>query len=776
MAFPTDPASRLARRVLRVTGTVQGVGFRPFVFRLAESLDLGGYVLNDSAGVLIDVEGEPDHIAELARRLLDEAPPLARIATVTSVDALPSRSTSGFRIVESHDDGTPDAPVSIDSATCPACLAEVDDPTDRRHRYPFTNCTNCGPRYTIVLGVPYDRPATTMAAFTMCDACRAEYDDPRDRRFHAQPNACPMCGPHLTWRDRDGRALADGNEALDAAIEALTSGRIVAVKGIGGYHLAVDATDERAVAELRRRKARDDKPFAVMVQDLAAARLVCTLDAGAAAALSSPRRPIVLAPRQLQSAVVNAVAPGLPEIGVLLPYSPLHHLLLAGTGRPLVMTSGNHSDEPIAHADDDAVTRLGPLADALLTHDRDIHIRCDDSVARAGAGRLQILRRSRGYAPEPLPLPFPATRQVLAVGAELKSTISVAKGTIVVPSHHIGDLEHLATHRSFIQALDHICALYGVTPAVVAHDLHPEYLSTKLAVALGLPTVGVQHHHAHVAACMVEHGRIAPVLGLAFDGLGYGPDGSLWGGELLVADLDSFERVGHLAGVPMPGGTAAIREPWRMAAVWVARAIDRAAVPGALPGLDAATREAVLDLAERPLSPITTSMGRLFDAAAALLGGRRRVSYEAQAAIELEALARTVDRADAPTYTGTVDVVDVDGMTVIDPAGLVRRVVHDVERGVPAALIAAGFHEAIGRATAEVGATLASQRGLGCVALTGGVFQNLRLTEVVEAALTDAGFEVLVHQAVPPNDGGISIGQAAVAAHTPPPGDAADRR
>jgi hydrogenase maturation protein HypF len=767
MAPPTDPSSRPTRRLLRVTGTVQGVGFRPFVFRLAESLDLGGFVLNDSAGVLIDVEGEPDHIAELSRRLLDEAPPLARIATVTSQDAPPSGSTSGFRIVESHDGGTPDAPVSIDSATCPACLAEVDDPTDRRHRYPFTNCTNCGPRYTIVLSVPYDRPATTMAAFTMCDACRAEYDDPRDRRFHAQPNACPTCGPRLIWRDCEGRALSEGNEALDAAIDALTGGRIVAVKGIGGYHLAVDATDEQAVAELRRRKARDDKPFAVMVQDLAAARRVCRLDAVATAALTSPRRPIVLAPRRPESAVVDGVAPGLPEIGVLLPYSPLHHLLLGGTGRPLVMTSGNHSDEPIAHVDDDAVTRLGALADALLTHDRDIHIRCDDSVARAGAGRLQILRRSRGYAPEPLPLPFRATREVLAVGAELKSTISVAKGMIVVPSHHIGDLEHLATHRSFVQALDHVCALYGVTPAVVAHDLHPEYLSTKLAVELGLPTVGVQHHHAHVAACMVEHGRTAPVLGLAFDGLGYGADGSLWGGELLIADLDGFERVGHLAAVTMPGGAAAIREPWRMAAVWVAHALDRTAVSRALPGLDATTREAVLDLAERPVSPVTTSMGRLFDAAAALLGGRRRVSYEAQAAIELEALARTVDRADAPTYEGTVDAIDVDGMTVIEPTSLVRRLVDDRERGVPPAFIAAGFHEAIGRAAAEAGAALASQRGLDCIALTGGVFQNLRLTEVVETTLTGAGFEVLVHQAIPPNDGGISIGQAAVAAHSP---------
>ena len=416
------------------------------------------------------------------------------------------------------------------------------------------------------------------------------------------------------------------------------------------------------MAELRRRKARDDKPFAVLVADADAASQLCELDPAALAALTSPRRPIVLAPRRPDAVVADAVAPNLPELGLLLPYSPLHHLLLVGVGRPLVMTSGNRSDEPIAHVDDDAVARLGPLVDGLLTHDRPIHIRCDDSVVRAAPGRLQVLRRSRGYAPEPLPLPFTARRAVLAVGAELKSTISVVKGQVVVPSHHIGDLEHLATHRSFVQALDHLCRLYGVTPEVVAHDLHPEYLSTKLALELDLPTLGVQHHHAHVAACMVEHGRTDPVLGLAFDGLGYGPDGTLWGGEVLVADLTGYERVGHLATMPMPGGVAAIREPWRMAAVWVTAAAGREAVASALPGLDADTADAVLDLAEREISPRTTSMGRLFDAAAALLGGRRQVTYEAQAAIELEALARTVRREDAPSFDGTVGVVAAGGV------------------------------------------------------------------------------------------------------------------
>ncbi len=764
----------MTRTRLRVTGTVQGVGFRPFVYRHAVALGLVGFVLNDSAGVLIDVEGEPDQIAELTRRIVDEGPRLARVSAVTAEPEPlgplgPPGAAAGFRIVESDDTGAPDVPVSIDSATCPDCLAEVDDPSDRRHGYPFTNCTSCGPRYTIVLHVPYDRPATTMAGFVMCPACQAEYDDPGDRRFHAQPNACPVCGPRLAWRDPSGQVLAEGPAALAAAVEALGGGRVVAVKGIGGYHLAVDATNAEAVAELRRRKERDDKPFAVMVADQAGAERLCRLDHLAAEVLTSPRRPIVLAPRRAGGEVAEAVAPGLPDLGLLLPYSPLHHLLLAGVGRPLVMTSGNLSDEPIAHGDDDAVGRLGGLVDGFLTHDRPIHIRCDDSVIRAAPGRLQVLRRSRGYAPEPLSLPFTAGQQVLAVGAELKSTISVAKGGVVVPSHHIGDLEHLATHRSFVQAVDHLCGLYGVTPDVVAHDLHPEYLSSKLALELDLPTMGVQHHHAHVAACMVEHGRTAPVLGLAYDGLGYGPDGALWGGELLVADLTGYERAGHLAAVPMPGGVAAIREPWRMAAVWAMRAGGRGGVVNALPGLDAGRREAVLDLAERAISPQTTSVGRLFDAAAALLGGRRRVSYEAQAAIELEAWARTVDRRQAPTYDGSVAVAIVDGVVVLDPSLLVARLVDERDRGVPVRVIAAGFHEAIGRASAAAAADLARGRGIDAIALTGGVFQNTRLTEIVEGALVEAGLTVLVHRAVPPNDGGISVGQAAIAAWPTPP-------
>jgi hydrogenase maturation protein HypF len=755
----------VARTRLRVTGTVQGVGFRPFVYRHAVDLGLSGYVLNDSAGVLIDVEGEAESIGELTRRLVDEPPPLARVATVTAEDPSPVASPLGvgFRIVESDTAGAPDVPVSVDTATCADCLAEVNDPADRRFRYPFTNCTNCGPRYTIVVSVPYDRPATTMAGFAMCDTCLREYHDPADRRFHAQPNACPACGPRLVWRDPAGDVLAEGPRALDAAVDALRAGRVVAVKGIGGYHLATDATDDAAVAELRRRKARDDKPFAVMVADVDAARALCSLDAAALDALISPRRPIVLAPRAVGARLAAAVAPGLPEIGVMLPYSPLHHLLLAGCRCPLVMTSGNRSDEPIAHEDDDAVARLGPLVDGLLTHDRPIHIRCDDSVARADRGTVQLLRRSRGHAPEPMDLPFDAARAVLAVGAELKSTIAVAKGSSIVASHHIGDLEHLATYRSFLQAVEHLPALYGVRPEVVAHDLHPEYLSTKWAAELDLDPVAVQHHHAHVAACMVEHGRTDPVVGLAFDGLGYGPDGSLWGGEVLVADLADFQRVAHLRPVPMPGGVAAIREPWRMGAVWAELAGGRDVADVALAAIDPPTRAAVLGVARSRRAPVTTSVGRLFDAVASLLGLRPRVSFEAQAAIELEALAREVPRDRAPTYAGTVTVTPGD-VAVLDPADLVAALLHDLHAGMAVAELAAGFHEALGRAAAALAAGVAAQRGIDTVALPGGVFQNARLSEIVEDELARAGLTVLTHRAVPPNDGGISVGQAAIAA------------
>jgi len=723
-------------------------------------------VSNDSEGVLIDAFGAEDALDDLGRRLVGEAPPLALVnaVEVTEVPADGAGAPPGdFRIVDSRAAGAPAVAVPADVATCADCLRELADPADRRYRYPFINCTNCGPRYTIIQSIPYDRASTTMAAFPMCDACRAEYTDPTDRRFHAEPNACPVCGPHLS---------APG---LEGAAAALRDGRILAVKGLGGYHLACDATDEAAVAELRRRKARDDKPFAVMVRDLDEARRLCELSPAAEEALASVRRPIVLAPRRPgdEAGLAPGIAPGLPELGLMLPYTPLHHLLVEEAGRPLVMTSGNLSDEPIAHDDADAIDRLGPLVDAILTHDRAIHIRCDDSVVRAfqtiGVGKrrllseTQMIRRSRGFAPEPIRLVRPTSTHILAVGAELKNTVAVAKGANVIASHHIGDLEHLAAYRSFLQAVDHLCDLTGVTPEVVAHDLHPEYLSTKFAADLDLPggAVPVQHHHAHVASCLAEHGRPPdrPVLGVAFDGLGMGDDGTIWGGEFLVADLTGYRRVGHLRPVPLVGGNLAIREPWRMAVVWAREAVGRDEAER----FGAATDErwkAVLALAEQPGALLTTSAGRLFDAVAALLGLRARVTYEAQAAIALEALASTVPDSEVPAG------YPIEAADVLDPGPLVAHVVHERDAGTPVPLIAAGFHAALGTAAAATAARLAAASGLDTVALSGGVFQNARLSAVMGRHLTAAGLTVLVHRRVPCNDGGISIGQAAVAAAT----------
>jgi len=749
------------------------VGFRPFVYRHAVDLGLSGYVGNDSEGVIIEAEGSAGSLDELTRRLLKEPPPLAHVATLETDPVPDGDGSDGFRIVDSRAEGAPAVAVSVDVATCDDCLAELVDPADRRHGYPFINCTNCGPRYTIIGSIPYDRASTTMAGFAMCAACRREYDDPADRRFHAEPNACPQCGPQLRLLDSGGRSLAGEGEALKGAADMLRSGHVLAVKGLGGYHLAADATDPTAVASLRRRKARDDKPFAVMVPDTETGRRLCRLSPAAEAELVSARRPIVLAPREAGTTVADEIAPHLPELGLMLPYTPLHHLLLAAVQRPLVMTSGNLSDEPIAHDDTDALARLGPLVDAMLIHDRPIHIRCDDSVVRAlpdlaSGGRrdgTQMIRRSRGYAPEPIVLPVPTSRQLLAVGAELKNTVTVAKGPTLVASHHIGDLEHLPAYRSFLQAVNHLSHLAGVQPDLVAHDLHPEYLSTKFAMDMDLPGLSVQHHHAHIASCLVEHGRTDPVLGVAFDGLGMGPDGTLWGGELLVTDLTGYRRVGHLRSVALPGGNQAVREPWRMALVWSAVALGEEAAERYGKAVDERW-PAILALARNANTAATTSAGRLFDAVAALLGLRSKVTYEAQAAIELEACAAGIPLSEAPGYelaTGR----DAGGL-VLDPSPILARVVADREAGEPLPLISARFHDGLGRGVALAAAELAGEAGLDTVALSGGVFQNTRLTAVVRRWLSDAGLSVLAHQLVPPNDGGISIGQAGVAAAANP--------
>ena len=752
------------RRVrARVTGTVQGVGFRPFVYRLATELGLDGWVLNDTRGVLIEVEGEPEAVAALLARVASEAPPLASVAGVEPEELAP-RSERGFAIVASAAAGEPEAPVSPDSATCEDCLAELFDPADRRYRYPFVNCTNCGPRFTIVTGVPYDRPLTTMSGFAMCAACRAEYEDPLDRRFHAQPNACPQCGPRARLLGRNGEEaeLGEAADAVAAAAAALRAGAIVAIKGIGGYHLACRADDEAAVASLRGRKHREEKPFALLVADPAAASALAELGTEEEALLRSRARPIVLARRRPGAPVAAAVAPRSRELGLMLPYSPLHHLLIADAGTPLVLTSGNVSDEPIAYRDEEAGERLAAIADLMLVHDRPIHTRTDDSVARAvslpAGWRALILRRSRGYVPEALALPAAARAPILACGAELKNTFCLAKGGRAWVGHHVGDLENFETLRSFEEGIAHFEGLFAVAPEVVAHDLHPDYLSTKYAVERdGVRLVGVQHHHAHLAACLAEHGEPGPALGAIFDGTGFGSDGTVWGGEILVGDLADFERLAHLRLVPLPGGAAAIREPWRMACAWLG------AVIGGEPALPAALRGVVeerewrncLRLAALGDAPLTSSIGRLFDAVAALCGAPARVRYEGQAAILLEAMADPVERG---RYEMPLQGEE------LDPAPALRSALADLDADVPPATVAARFHETVAAATASACAELCAFAGVSSVVLSGGVFQNRLLLERCARLLGDAGVRVLVPAALPPNDGGISFGQAAVAA------------
>jgi hydrogenase maturation protein HypF len=733
---PMSAAGALTRRRLRlrVDGTVQGVGFRPYVFRLAGELGLGGWVRNDERGVVLEVEGDGGAVDRFLARLPAEAPPLARVERVLPDERAPTGERA-FAIVASEQAGAAGAPVTADAAACAACLAELFDPTDRRHRYPFVNCTDCGPRFTIVRGVPYDRARTTMAAFAMCAACRAEYEDPADRRFHAEPNACPACGPSARL------VGAEGGDPVRAAADALRAGSIVAVKGLGGYHLACRADDEDAVAALRARKHREDKPFALMAAGLDAARALVELTPEDEAALLGHERPIVLARRRATAPVAAAVAPRSPDLGVMLPYTPLHHLLLADTGATLVMTSGNVADEPIAYEDDEALARLAGVADLFLVHDRPIHMRTDDSIVRSG----RLLRRSRGHVPDALALPLDAP-PTLAVGAELKSAFCLARGRRAWVGHHIGDLRTWETLRSFREGVAHFERLFEIAPQVVAHDLHPDYLATAYALEReGVAHVGVQHHHAHLAACLAEHGYDAarPALGAIYDGTGHGTDGTAWGGELLCGDLRDCDRVGHLWPVRLPGGDRAAREPWRMACAWL--------VAAELP--TPAEWEPVARMARTGFAaPVTTSAGRLFDAVSALCGVRKHATYEGQAAAELEGVADVADRGAYPLpFAGGV----------LDARETIRAVVADLARGATAPAVSARFHRALAEGTARACAQLAEH---GTVVLSGGVFQNRLLLEWTRDALEDAGLRVLVPRALPANDGGIAYGQAAVAA------------
>ncbi len=697
-------------------GVVQGVGFRPFVFGLAQRHDLAGFALNDGVGVVIEAEGAAQDLDAFEVGLRTEAPPLARVDGIEQ-ETLAATGRRGFTIEASAATGR-SALIPPDTATCDDCLHELFDSRDRRYRYPFINCTQCGPRFTIVRSVPYDRPNTTMAGFPLCADCRAEYEDPADRRFHAEPVCCPACGPRLTL-------------PLEQAVDLLRGGAVVAVKGLGGWHLACNAADEDAVARLRGRKRREDKPFALMASEPGRLALIGEAEAEL---LDSRRRPIVLLRRRADAPVAAAVAPGSPWLGVMLPYTPLHHLLLADFGGALVMTSGNQSDEPIAVGDEEARERLGGIADAFLGHDRPIHRRCEDSIVRASFP----IRRSRGFAPEAVPLPVSAARPVLAVGAELKSTFCLARGREAFLSPHLGDLDTELAYRAFRADVELYLSMLGVVPETVAHDLHPEYLSTKWALQQDAALLGVQHHHAHAAACLAEHGETGPALALVFDGTGYGTDGTLWGGELLRCDLAGFERVEHLRAVPLPGGEAAIREPWRVAASY----LELAGRPVPF------ERWPLVRESLRVNAPLSSGMGRLFDAAAALLGLRETVTYEGQAAVELELLAAETE---ADPYAWRFG----------DGAELIAAVHDDLSAGRPRPEIAAAFHETVASASAVACAEAGGPR---TVVLSGGSFQNLRLAAATRRNLEALGFRVLTHRIVPPNDGGVSYGQAAVAA------------
>lgn len=744
---------------LRVTGLVQGVGFRPFVHRLALRHHLGGWVRNATGDVQIAVEGLPAALEEFVTELRVEAPPLARIQALAREPG-EVLGLEDFSILPSTQESDRRQPVSPDVGICSACESELFDPANRRFRYPFITCTDCGPRYTVIESMPYDRERTSMAAFRQCPACLAEYHDPADRRYHSETNSCPECGPRLCF-SAGSPGITDSAAALAGAAGILADGGILAVRGLGGFHLAVDAGNAGAVARLRTRKDRDAKPFAVMVRTLENTRRLATIGAVEAELLTSPERPIVLLPALPGNGLAPGVAPGLSQVGIMLAYTPLHHLLLDLAGRPLVMTSGNRSDEPIATGNREALTRLEAIADGFLLHDRDIVARYDDSVVRVARHAPMFLRRARGYAPLPLPLPVPSPRPLLAVGPHLKNTLTLVHGGTAYVSQHVGDLDSPETLEHFEATLAASRRLFRIEPKVVVRDAHPEYLSTRLAEELGLPTLRVQHHHAHIAAVMAEHGETAPVLGIAYDGTGYGEDGTIWGAEFLVADLTRFTRVGHLLPAPLPGGDRAARTPWRAVLGYLSTDPGRAAsLQVAFQGIDPRERAvAERQIAARFNAPMASSMGRLFDAAAAVIGLRRRSSYEGQAAMELESLAGRRPAAEYPCR-----LEETDGRLVLDPLPLLAWLGARRQRGVDQADLAADFHASIAWSTAVMALRLARGSGVETVVLGGGVFQNARLLESLQERLEAAGLRVLTARRLSPNDGAISYGQAAVGA------------
>jgi hydrogenase maturation protein HypF len=760
----TVRSANVIRKGVDVAGIVQGVGFRPFVYRLANECGLTGVIANTPAGVSIEVQGEAEAVEKFLERLPKEIPPLARITGFTPRDA-ELREENSFQIAASLMGRATRALISPDVTACEDCLREMMSPRDRRFRYPFINCTNCGPRFTILRDIPYDRERTSMAAFKMCGACQSEYENPVSRRFHAQPNACWDCGPQVLLLAADGTRKDVAEPIREAAI-LLQQGSVVAIKGLGGFHLACDAQNELAVEKLRERKRRVEKPFAIMVRRAEDAERFCVVDDASRKLMNSMERPIVLLPRRPEVAFAAGVAPGNRFLGVFLPYTPLHHLLLqSGKFEALVMTSGNLSEEPIAIDNEEAVRRLQRIADAFLVHDREIVRRCDDSVARVAAGQAQKLRRSRGFVPVPVQLEK-EMQPVLAVGGELKNTVCVVRDSEAFLSQHVGDLENLESYRFFEEAVQHLQRILETEPKVIAHDLHPDYFSTKWAQErTGVELVGVQHHHAHIAACMAENHLDGKVIGIALDGTGYGTDGAIWGGEVLVADYLGFERAGHLEYLPLPGGAAAIHEPWRMAVSYLSKHYGKDLEKLELPFLaemDSRKLAVVLQMMEREInSPRTSSCGRLFDAVAATVGLRGTVNFEAQAAIELEMAAR--DSTSEAAYPMDLDWQGATWQIGTKP--LFDWLLRDIRKQVSVADMSRKFHNGLALVLLDVAERIREKTGLNRVCLSGGCFLNTLLLETMLAEVRERSFEVFFHSEVPAGDGGISLGQAVIAAH-----------
>jgi hydrogenase maturation protein HypF len=748
------------RQKYSINGIVQGVGFRPYVYRLARECHLTGFVHNNSNGVHIEVEGSLEDLRQFSSRLPGEAPPRSHIVDMKITD-MPTAGDEQFVIRPSDRRKSAATLISPDIATCDDCLKELFDPTDRRYLYPFINCTNCGPRFTIVNGIPYDRPLTSMHVFRMCPECEREYNDPGDRRFHAQPNACPACGPKVFLTDHKGQNIETDRSIADA-VALLKEGKIIAVRGVGGFHLAVDPTNEPALLELRRRKGRAEKPFALMSPDMQAIRFFCEVSAEEEKLLWQPDRPIVLMKARPATRLSSFVAPRNNYLGFMLPYTPLHYLILKDHFDALVMTSGNFSEEPIAISNDEAVARLGGIADYFLLHDREILQRCDDSIVRL-LGKPRIIRRARGYVPSPVFLKRPTSKRILACGGELKNTIALSRGETVFLSQHIGDLENAAAYDFFQHAIEHLEEILDITPQAVAHDLHPEYLSTKWAhEQIDLPRIAVQHHHAHQASVMAENGVEEETIGIILDGTGYGTDGTIWGGEVLVGDFAGFERMAWLQPTPLPGGDMAVRQPWRQAVAHLLNAFGSDFRQLDLPFFESVppnSIEIIPRMIEQKInSPLSSGCGRLFDAVSALLNICTEISYEAQAAIELEMIA---DRSKREYDTDIVEQIPSQGVIPVD--GLIRKIVSDALHGVAIAKIAAMFHYTLAEMFIKATRHAAEMSDIHRVALSGGVYQNVLFFEYMVSRLERLGFEVLTHSKVPTNDGGIALGQIVVA-------------